>query len=172
MKRYHLAKLVQWAGTLDTRKRMQKVVYLLQAAGCPFDADFFLHRYGPYSQDVAQLTDMLVRMNVFREIEKENRKGRQYGYELTDYGREQLEQIESRPDIQRLREQISPYETRLQSLLETDLRTLEVASTIAYYHHKNHDWSEARRLACQFKEVDPESRFANATEKLARSIVE
>src|SRR5713226_2600892 len=35
MTRYQLAKLVQWAGTLRTRKRMQKVVYLLQLAGCP-----------------------------------------------------------------------------------------------------------------------------------------
>jgi hypothetical protein len=35
MNRYQLAKIVDWAGTLETRKRMQKVVYLLQVAGCP-----------------------------------------------------------------------------------------------------------------------------------------
>ena len=35
MTRYQLAKIVDWAGTLDTRKRMQKVVYLLQVVGLP-----------------------------------------------------------------------------------------------------------------------------------------
>ncbi len=36
MQPYHLAKLIQWApdGELKSRKRMQKVVYLLQSAGC------------------------------------------------------------------------------------------------------------------------------------------
>jgi hypothetical protein len=32
MNRYQLAKIVEWAGTLDARKRIQKVVYLLKAA--------------------------------------------------------------------------------------------------------------------------------------------
>ena len=44
MKRYQLAKLIEWSGeSLKTRKRLQKVVYLLQAAGCPLDADYTLH---------------------------------------------------------------------------------------------------------------------------------
>ena len=61
MNRYQLAKIVQWAGTLRSRKRMQKMIFLLQAAGCPLDADYDLHHYGPYSQDVARLTDEMVR---------------------------------------------------------------------------------------------------------------
>jgi uncharacterized protein YwgA len=51
MTRYQLAKLVEWAGTLRTRKRLQKVVFMLQAAGCPFDDGFGLHHFGPYSSD-------------------------------------------------------------------------------------------------------------------------
>jgi hypothetical protein len=30
---------VDWAGTLHLRKRIQKVVYLLQVAGCPLEAE-------------------------------------------------------------------------------------------------------------------------------------
>lgn len=59
MTRYQLAKLVEWAGELRSRKRLQKVVYLLQAAGAPIEAEFTLHHYGPYSFDVAQLLPRL-----------------------------------------------------------------------------------------------------------------
>ena len=40
MTKYQLAKLIQFVGNLETRKRMQKVVYLLQSAGCPFGRIF------------------------------------------------------------------------------------------------------------------------------------
>ena len=67
MNRYQLAKIVQWAGTLRSRKRMQKMIFLLKAAGCPLDADYDLHHYGPYSQDVARLTDEMVREKLLCE---------------------------------------------------------------------------------------------------------
>jgi hypothetical protein len=43
MTRYELAKLAAWAETLHSRKRLQKVVFLLHTAGCPLEADFILH---------------------------------------------------------------------------------------------------------------------------------
>ena len=63
MNRYQLAKLVEWAGCLHTRKRLQKLVYMLQSAGCPLEAEFTLHHYGPYSQEIAGLSDAMVRIN-------------------------------------------------------------------------------------------------------------
>jgi hypothetical protein len=33
MERYQLAKIIEWAGTFQSRKRMQKLVFMLQAAG-------------------------------------------------------------------------------------------------------------------------------------------
>ena len=63
MTRYQLAKLVEWAGTLNSRKRLQKVVFMLQAAGCPLQAEFYLNHYGTYSlEDVTRLTDEMVRL--------------------------------------------------------------------------------------------------------------
>ena len=67
MNRYQLAKIIDWAGTLRSRKRMQKLIFLLQAAGCPLDADYDFHKYGPYSQDVARLTDELTREGLLEE---------------------------------------------------------------------------------------------------------
>jgi len=83
MDSYQLAKIVQWVGTLHTRKRLQKVVYLLQAAKCPLDADFFLHHYGPYSNDVARLTDTLVGQQLLIEKEEEAGVGKKFEYELS-----------------------------------------------------------------------------------------
>ena len=59
MNRYQLAKIVDWVGTFRSRKRMQKLSFTLQAAGCPLDAEYELHPYGPYSDDVARLTGEL-----------------------------------------------------------------------------------------------------------------
>ena len=77
MNRYQLAKIVDWAGTLETRKRMQKVVYLLQVAGCPLGADYTLHHYGPYSHDVARLTDEMVQASLLVEKTTSNAVGQQ-----------------------------------------------------------------------------------------------
>jgi uncharacterized protein YwgA len=30
---------------------MQKLIFMLQAAGCPLDADYDLHHYGPFRED-------------------------------------------------------------------------------------------------------------------------
>jgi uncharacterized protein YwgA len=175
MKRYHLAKLVDWAGTLETRKRLQKVVYLLQEAGCPLEADFFLHRFGPYSPDVARLTDDMVARDLLIEHESENALGRQFGYELTEEGKRQLNGVEERSDWQELRNRLEQHEPLAKRLFAADLRQLELAATIAYFRRMNRvdsAWPEARRQACRFKGVDPESTFAVAAEELARTAIE
>ena len=78
MNRYQLAKIIDWAGILRSRKRMQKLIFLLQAAGCPLDADYDFHKYGPYSQDVARLTDELTREGLLEEEVQRHPFGKQY----------------------------------------------------------------------------------------------
>jgi len=76
MHRYQLAKIVDWAGKLRSRKRMQKPIFLLQAAGYPLDADYDFHKYGPYSRDVARLTDEFTREGLLEEEEGSPRSDR------------------------------------------------------------------------------------------------
>src|SRR4051794_37885560 len=97
MTRYQLAKLVAWAEHLRTRKRVQKVVYLLQAAGCPLDADFTLHRFGPYSQEVSRLSDEMVREGLLQEEVVPNSKGEQYSYRLTESTTRRIAELEKTP---------------------------------------------------------------------------
>ena len=94
MNRYQLAKIVDWAGLLRSRKRMQKVVYLLQVAGCPLQADYILHHYGPYSQEVARLTDEMVRSALLDETSEATTVGEQYAYRLPEATRKKLEDAE------------------------------------------------------------------------------
>src|SRR5262249_44432124 len=100
MTRYQLAKLVQWAGTLRTRKRLQKGAYLLQAAGCPFDGEFGLHLFGPYSADVAARADELTSLGLLQEERVGNIAGQQYNYSLKEDTQARLAALETTPEGQ------------------------------------------------------------------------
>jgi hypothetical protein len=171
MTRYQLAKLVQWAGTLQTRKRMQKVVYLLQAAGCPLEADYRLHLFGPYSHDVAWLTDEMVQLGLLAEEEKAFTGGQKFNYALTPAAEEQLAAAEATAQGREWAGQLAPFETVARDLLQADLKELEIAATIAYFHQHGNDWPAALEKACRFKELKPQSKQVTSAEALARKVV-
>jgi uncharacterized protein YwgA len=169
--KYQLAKLVHWAGTLETRKRMQKVAYLLQSAGCPLSADFFLHRFGPYSQEVARLTDELVADGVLNEVKTNNGVGYQFGYQLTEQGKTLLSSFESQAMGEAPKLAMATFENLAKQLATSELRKLEIASTIAYYYQIAGDWDAARESACRFKNILPDTDFAKSAEVLAQTVV-
>lgn len=172
MTKYQLAKLMYWAGNLETRKRMQKVVYLLQAGGCPFGADFFLHRFGPYSHEVARLTGELVTDGVLNESESQNAAGHQFGYRLTEHGEKLLAAFEVRSAIaKRWSWEMASFESLAKELVNMDLRELEIASTIAYFYNTMHDWEKAKDHACRFKDIKPDTVLAKGAEALAQKVV-
>lgn len=151
MTHYQLAKLVEWAGTLRSRKRLQKVVYLLQAAGCPLDADFFLHYYGPYSQDVALVTNEMAREKLLAETTTGRHPHEQYNYELTESTREQMAEFESSPRGEATLSLMAPFEAKARRLFAVDVKLVEYASTIAYFYAQKPDWAEAVEKAVTYK---------------------
>jgi len=174
MNRYQLAKLVEWAGTLHTRKRMQKVIYLLQSAGAPFDADFTLHHYGPYSYDVARLTDEMVRSELLVEESTPNAtQGESFQYRLSETARTQVKKLEGDSGNANSLGQMKKVEAQAMTLLnEHDLSKLEYAATIAYFYKKDGNWVKAREAAAKFKNQPPSSPAMNAAEELARQVLE
>ena len=171
MKKYQLAKLVEWADVLRTRKRLQKVVYLLQVKGCPFEADFTLHFYGPYSQEVAQLCDQMTVQGLLRESSGCNKVGQQYDYALADVTRQQLTQVEQSPVGQQARDEMSGFETLARRLLNTDLKQLELAATIVYFHEHGRDWPASVDATSQFKRQSLGSQPLTDAEQLAREFI-
>jgi uncharacterized protein YwgA len=157
MDKYRLAKLVQWSGSggVVGRKRLQKVVYFLQKAGCPFCADYTLHHYGPYSRDVAEGCDELVAAGFLAEQAEINGVGTQYTYRVSaDAGTSAIAQTEGRSDIRT--ESFAAFRPLAEELLKKELWELELGSTILYFHEKLSNWDEAVRRACEFKKVDQE----------------
>jgi uncharacterized protein len=172
MNRYQLAKIVQWTGTLRSRKRMQKTVFLLQAAGCPLDAEYDLHFYGHYSQDVAQLADELTLANLLAEEVETHPQGERYSYTLTQKSIDQIKRYEADPRSLEDARGMESYESRALALADVDVKELEVAATIVFFRGNGHDWLDAIEKTCSFKKSDANTPFLKRCEKLAREIVD
>lgn len=171
MERYHLAKLVEWAGTLRTRKRLQKVAYLLQAAGCPIQARFVLHKFGPYSFEVASLVDEMHAAGLFDEDEEPNYAGRAFNYELSAKGKSWLKEMEGGAAGKKLAKDFSVWRAQAVDLMNRDVRELEVTATILAFKGGSKDWDQALDKACRFKRLDPKEAMAEKALELARQIV-
>jgi uncharacterized protein YwgA len=171
MTRYQLVKLVEWAGTLHSRKRLQKVVFLLQAAGCPYDAEYTLHHYGPYSQEVARLSDEMVQVGLLEETSEQNQVGVQYSYALTKNAASEIAQLEKSPLGKKLARPLTPFEAKAKELLNTDLWLLEVVSTIVYFRKQGHSWSESVERTNKFKNLTTNTGFVAKAEELARQFI-
>ena len=57
----NVAILIHVCGQVEGRKKLQKMVYILQAKGYPFREQFSYHHYGPYSSQLKREIDLLVR---------------------------------------------------------------------------------------------------------------
>ena len=167
MNRYQLAKLVQWAETLHTRKRLQKVVFMLKAAGCPLEAEFTLHHYGPYSQEVARLSDEMVRSGLLDEITGHNVMGLEYSYRLPATTEQQVAELESIPQGKAWAGEIRCFEKLAKELVTTDLKQLEYASTIVFFRQRGLDWPTAVEKACDFKRT----KAVKDAEPLAHKVI-
>ncbi|RMH12686.1 MAG: hypothetical protein D6695_05935 [Planctomycetota bacterium] len=171
MDKLQLALLTAWAQDaglpgIQGRKRMQKVIYFLQQAGCPIDAEYTLHHYGPYSREVANVTDVMVAEGLLTE-QSGGSAGGQYNYTLGNQTREMLDQIGqsgSKTNFDSFREQAI-------ELLREDLWHLELGSTILYFfrsRRRQSDWDYALREACEYKRADPSHDASKAALALAQ----
>lgn len=169
---YALAKLIESVKEVDSRKRLQKSLFLLQAAGCDLDAEYFLHFYGPYSREVANATDELEQAGAIHEEQHPTQWGVQYSYSITDHGRGLLVNHEKTAEGIEAKKAIASYIERFKTLNEVPLWTLELAATIAFYKVKsNFDWDTAKAKTGEFKQVQLDGSVLSEAEDLAKSFV-
>jgi len=171
MDRLQLALLAKWAEDaglpgIQGRKRLQKVVYFLKQAGCPIDVDYTLHHYGPYSREVANVTDVMVAEGLLVE---EGGGGSQYNYKLGEHTRPMIGPTRAlRPETLHTFE---AFQDKAVELLRENLWRLELGSTILYFYHSQPaaaDWDAALREACKYKKADLAAPDTSAALSLAK----
>lgn len=147
MDRLQLATLLSWASEdgLQGRKRLQKVVFLLQGAGCPLGCRYTLHHFGPYSRDVADACDELVAAGLAEETGGPQEGSMTYTYNLTPATLGLLP-AGGDPALQE-------FESLGRELIGAELWQLELGSTVLYFHGQTGDWEQALAKACEFKRV-------------------
>ena len=169
--RYQLAKIVQWIGKFRSRKRMQKLIFMLQAAGCPLDAEYDLHHYGPYSHDVARLTGELVAEKLLDETSELASLRRAVFLRPFRRRTRQLSRYEASPEgsgpasISRsfVRSRQNSMQDRPQGARgRVDHRLLP---------QEGADWSSAVEKTCQFKNLTAGTPFLEKCEVIAKEIV-
>jgi uncharacterized protein YwgA len=162
--RYQLAKIVEWVGTFRSRKRMQKMVYLLKVAGFPTDAEYFLHIYGPYSFDLASLTNEMAQIGLLVESEKPATKGSTFDYCLSDHAIGMLRELDASERGQQLQAEIAQFEPLVCELAQVDVSQLEVAATIVYLEQRGSDLESACIRLCEIK------RLVRGSELMTRAV--
>ncbi len=162
MNRHQLATLISWAGEqgFSGRKRLQKVVFFLQQAGCDLRCHYTLHHFGPYSRDVAHACDEMVAAGLVIEDGGPQNGNMQYLYKL-------------KPDIRELvnqspEPQVEEFQALGKELIEKDLWQLELGSTILFFHRQKLDWNHALDEACKFKKVSTTDEASQSALSLAK----
>jgi hypothetical protein len=165
--RLQLATLLFWAGEngLQGRKRLQKVVFFLQDAGCQLDCDYILHRFGPYSRDVADRCDEMVGAGLLEEKVQEFNGLTQYQYTLSPAVRDLVAAGPDR-DMQSFR----TLGSELTDPAKTPLWWLELGSTILFHFRASNNWDEAFVEACNFKNVKTDDKASKAALELAQRV--
>ena len=177
MTKYQLAKLISMAGEvskagkMESRKRIQKTVHLLQASGCDFNTSFRIHYYGPYSSEVAGLLDQMTDERILLETSQSFARGMQYDYSLNDEFRPGLERHEETPSGLKAKTEIEAHRDLFEELSRQRPKTLELASTIVAFRQGGCDWDEAIKEACEFKNVRVDSPRLTLARQLAEKVL-
>lgn len=144
MNRLQFATLLSWAGEQGVagRKRLQKVIFLLQQIGCDLDCHYILHHFGPYSREVASICDEMVAAGLVKESQAPGTKT--YRYELKPKTKELLNGSPADQDLVK-------FKCQWTKLLSENLWTLELGSTILFFYSQDKVWESSIRKACDFK---------------------
>lgn len=170
MKDYWLAKLISCVPAVNSRKRLQKSIYLLQVAGCPLQCDYLLHYYGPYSFELAALMDQLDGADIIEETPEQLGTGVvRYASRITDKGTDVLSSFERTERGREVCGDITPFIPEFQKLNAEDAWVLELAATVGYYHED--DWQNAQVQTAKFKRIHENDTKLLTAIKLAKEFV-
>lgn len=153
-----ILKIIDTTGKIRSRKKIQKMVYLMQQADVPFSEDFNLHLYGPYS---SQLQNEINQLEDGKLIEQPL-EDYSYILRLTEKGKEFLKEKEGLIKDLFTKENLE----LINELNGIDPSILEIMATIVYFE-KSYGKNRGK-LKEVLQEVKPKSKesFGNAWGRL------
>lgn len=139
---YRLLALIDQAGQIKGRKKLQKMIHLLKNSGAPFRFNYRYHHYGPYSTALQAEMDYLVESKlVTEEIEHGA-----YTYTLSQEGKNLKAFLE---DERGMSLQIN--EPLLKKMLGKNSQFLELVSTYVFLLEIGHSHQEAKMRTRELK---------------------
>ncbi|MEC5424427.1 YwgA family protein [Virgibacillus sp. C22-A2] len=155
------AKLMQFfsvAKEVTGRKKLQKMIYILQKCRVPFEEKYQFHFYGPYSEELTLRVEELCNLGFIEEMKEEKSNYYQYNYTITADGQEFLNQFPlNLPDFSQQVELMKGKNSRFLELVATmlffeDLRLQEVVEKVHLLKPKQNYTMEEIREAVDFIE--------------------
>ncbi len=119
-----IAALIDQAGEIAGRKKLQKMVYILQKIGFPFHETYRFLFYGPYSEELTMQLEELCDFGFLLEKQKETGGKRRYCYRLTEEGRTFLAHAEN---------QLPSVKSAVEKLNAETAAFLELVSILLYF---------------------------------------
>lgn len=111
-------------GEVTGRKKLQKMIYILQACGVPFEEKYNFHFYGPYSEELSLRIEELCNLGFIEEEKEEKSNYFQYHYQITEQGTQFLKQFQTdMPD----------FSSQAHLLLNKSSRFLELVATMLFF---------------------------------------
>jgi uncharacterized protein len=155
------AKLMQFfseAKQVTGRKKLQKMVYILQSFGVPFQEKFHFHFYGPYSEELFLRVEELCNLGFVEEEKEVKSNYLQYHYSLTNDGTQFLNQFSV---------QMPSCTESIELLQSKSSRFLELVSTMLFFKDLPKDEVEEK-----VQTVKPKQKFSTEEMKEAWSFIE
>lgn len=142
------AKLIHFfrlTGGVTGRKKLQKMIYILQKSGVPFEEKYQFHFYGPYSEELTLRVEELCNLGFIEETREDKANYFQYHYDVTAAGEDFLEQSSlNMPDIT----------AKTELLQSRSSRFLELVSTLLYF-----DYLEKHEQIEKLHHIKPKQNF-------------
>ncbi|GLO67703.1 YwgA family protein [Oceanobacillus kimchii] len=155
------AKLLQFfsvANQVTGRKKLQKMIYILQQCEVPFEEKYEFHFYGPYSEELTLRVEELCNLGFVEEQKEEKSSYHQYHYTITDKGESFLTQFEmDMPDIGEM----------ITLLQEKSSRFLELMSTMFFFCH-----SSKEEIIKKVHTVKPKQKYTDEEIKEAFQLMD
>ncbi|MCM3741444.1 YwgA family protein [Oceanobacillus luteolus] len=154
------AKLIHFfcvANEVTGRKKLQKMIYILQKADCPFEEKYQFHFYGPYSEELTLRVEELCNLGFLTETKEDKANYFQYCYHVTPEGENFLKQFTlDMPDMME----------KVDLLKSKSSRFLELVSTILYFE----DLPQLEQVE-KLHQVKPKQNFSDEEIKEAYKFI-